>query len=772
MKTALCIVLLGLCAAGASGDPSAAAERARIPDDENSCIQCHAQLTEKDQERLLIDVKKFAGDSHWKKGLRCQDCHGGDATMFEVKAHQANDDFRVVKSPEDARAFCGKCHAPQAQQIAAGVHHQAGPKNKEGVGTPLACSACHGASSHDILSTRDDLFKTRSRESCSSSQCHKAQALEIDKSVHDAAGPKNKQGQATPLACGACHGPNSHDILPAREGPLKTRSLAFFELQEKTCGGCHEDDMKTYKASIHGQGLSKMGLLVVPVCADCHGSHGVYLANQQNSTLHSTRVAHTCGTCHRGIEERLQKSVHGRGSADDGVEAGGRATRTAPGGNNNRKPSCTDCHQKHDLLDPQSTTFRAQLPNRCGNCHANLSGRYAMSLHGALTTLGYGPAAKCSDCHGAHDILPVDDPNSLLAGDNRVETCKNCHVYANRNFSRFDPHADHRDPEANPILHAVFIGMELLLYSVFGFFGVHTLLWFARSLVHAIQHGRPKKLAPGQQAYLRFEPIHRVLHVIVIVSFLGLALTGLPLKYNNQDWAKTLALLMGGFDNTGTLHRFCALATIFYASTHLVWLGKKIAEMRGRGMPWKTIVFGPDSPVPNLRDVQDFWGMAGWFVGLKKKPVFERWSYWEKFDYWAVFWGVGIIGTTGLMLWFPNFFTRFLPGGILNGAKVIHSEEALLATGFIFAIHFFNTHLRAEKFPLDPVIFTGAISEEELREERPEYFERVRREGRLEQLRTAMPPRTQAWLIVLGGILALATGLTLLLGMMLAGLGH
>ncbi len=107
------------------------------------------------------------------------------------------------------------------------------------------------------------------------------------------------------------------------------------------------------------------------------------------------------------------------------------------------------------------------------------------------------------------------------------------------------------------------------------------------------------------------------------------------------------------------------------------------------------------------------------------KPQFDRWTYWEKFDFLAVFWGMFAIGLSGLMLWFPEFFTIFLPGWILNIATIVHSDEALLASGFIFTVHFFNTHFRPSKFPIDTVIFTGRIPKYELVEERPEQYKRM-----------------------------------------------
>jgi cytochrome b subunit of formate dehydrogenase len=135
--------------------------------------------------------------------------------------------------------------------------------------------------------------------------------------------------------------------------------------------------------------------------------------------------------------------------------------------------------------------------------------------------------------------------------------------------------------------------------------------------------------------------------------------------------------------------------------------------------------------VPQPRDTIDMWRNIKWFVGLGPRPTFERWTYWEKFDYWAVFWGMFIIGGSGLLLWFPMFFAKLLPGWMFNIATMVHGEEALLAVGFIFTIHFFNGHLRPEKFPMDTVIFTGRVSEEEMKDERAVEYERLQREGRL-----------------------------------------
>ena len=249
---------------------------------------------------------------------------------------------------------------------------------------------------------------------------------------------------------------------------------------------------------------------------------------------------------------------------------------------------------------------------------------------------------------------------------------------------------------------------------MFTFFGIHSVLWLVRSTVDVIKHGRVQTLVPGHVGYERFSAFHRRMHALLAISFLGLAATGLPLKYSDMAWAQALAHLMGGFSSTSFWHRVFALTTF---ACFFIYCGIMVVTVRARLEQKKslwTLFFGPESPLPTLRDVRDFFGMLRWFVGLGPKPSFERWTYWEKFDFWGALADILVIGGTGLILWFPGFFLSFLPGNTVNVAKVIHSTQALLATGFVFAVHFFNTHLRADKFPADMSMLTGLVSEEEM----------------------------------------------------------
>jgi len=247
--------------------------------------------------------------------------------------------------------------------------------------------------------------------------------------------------------------------------------------------------------------------------------------------------------------------------------------------------------------------------------------------------------------------------------------------------------------------------------------------------------------------YFRFSLGQRYLHGLLIAIFLGLAATGMSLRFSDTRWAREFAHAIGGFHALLFLHKFCA---VLLTAGFLFHIGEVFYRglIRGeRGFFW-----GPTSLVPQPKDLFDLYRHFKWFFWLGPKPRFDHYTYWEKFDYWAVFWGMAIIGVSGYMLWFGPFFAQFVPGYMLNVALLVHGEEALLAVWFIFIIHFFNTHLRPEKFPMDPVIFTGRVSGDELRQERPLEYQRLAERDELKRLEANKPPR---WLENFAGVIAI-----------------
>jgi cytochrome b subunit of formate dehydrogenase len=226
-----------------------------------------------------------------------------------------------------------------------------------------------------------------------------------------------------------------------------------------------------------------------------------------------------------------------------------------------------------------------------------------------------------------------------------------------------------------------------------------------------------------------------------------------------MGWAQTIAAVIGGFQTTGALHRLGAVALITIFLMHL-W------DVRGRkrssGMTWLQFIQTERSLIFTKNDLKEFLQSIKWFLGKGPRPDYGRYTYWEKFDYFAVFWGMFIIGSTGLLLWFPEFFTNFIPGWSVNVATILHSDEALLAVGFIFTVHFFNTHFRPDKFPMDPVIFTGRVSVEELKRDKPREYKQLAESGELEKRLVEPYPAKVEIAFRIFGFVALFVGLTLI----------
>ena len=238
------------------------------------------------------------------------------------------------------------------------------------------------------------------------------------------------------------------------------------------------------------------------------------------------------------------------------------------------------------------------------------------------------------------------------------------------------------------------------------------------------------------------------------------------LKFSYAPWAKVLARLLGGFEAAGFIHRFCAVATFTYFGLHICDL---VRQKRRERQELAQVHLRPGQ-----HDVQrpatggSSSARSSGSSGRGRARDYGRWTYWEKFDYFAVFWGVAVIGVTGLMLWFPTVFTRVMPGWMVNVATTIHSDEALLAVCFIFTIHFFNTHFRPEKFPIDTVIFTQGVPLEEFKKDRPREYEQLVESGDLERLMMPAPPPSTSrnWRRL--GFTALGIGLALIVLMLFA----
>ena len=257
--------------------------------------------------------------------------------------------------------------------------------------------------------------------------------------------------------------------------------------------------------------------------------------------------------------------------------------------------------------------------------------------------------------------------------------------------------------------------------------------------------------------FRRFTAFQRWVHFFIMISFSILVLTGMPLKYSDKAWAQTWMGFIGGVENAGMIHRFAAMIMV---TCVICMLGFFLTVLiRTRGHFW-----GPGTMVPTRQDYRDLRAMVGWFIGRTPKPnlQLDRYAYYEKGEFWAASAGVSIMCITGAILWYPEVAAQYLPGIVINFALVNHSGGALLAMGFVVVFwHFFHAHLRPETFPMDKAMYAGGLPLEEYVHERPVEYERLVREGKLDDVLVApvsdrrMKIQNIVWWVITGAALFL-----------------
>ena len=397
---------------------------------------------------------------------------------------------------------------------------------------------------------------------------------------------------------------------------------------------------------------------------------------------------------------------------------------------------CADCHTDIHVLQPWKGDKR-KVVSLCIRCH-DAQSVYRKSIHGQAVLVGNQDAAACNDCHGLHQIAQLGNPKSFTNRKFHTMVCSKCH--ANKEMM-----------ERNGV-------MTVAIKTYFeSYHGKNYRLGFPEKVAGCADCHTAHSILPASNPESSVNPGNLVKTCSqchprdsrLFTRFYPHADENDPKHYPVIYWTYTAMKVL-----------LTVVFAVFWLHT-LLWMSRGFVENREKKI---ALVEGRYHPIfPNLRDIEDVRGMMRWFLMRGPKPSFERWTYWEKFDFLAVFWGMFVIGGSGFLLWFPTFFSLFLPGWIFNLATIVHSDEALLATGFIFTVHFFNTHGRPEKFPMDFVIFNGEITKEDFVEERGDQWERYENEGITEKAAKPRPSRAlYDFTLKSFGFLAVFTGISLI----------
>lgn len=533
-------------------------------------------------------------------------------------------------------------------------------------------------------------------------------------------------------SCTDCH--TTITRVPHRKAPqvvvgCVTCHRETWEKYEDDPEGKHErlgvvnEQIENFLGSVHALPHEADQTRTNATCYDCHDAHNIGTLGSHQREEHRLQNPEVCGRCHQEELIEYRESDHGKEVLEK---------------KNSEAAVCSDCHTTHDIASPEADVAKLAITKNCGDCHKEAQRTYFDSYHGQVHRLGYTNTAKCHDCHGGHSVKGEDDPTSEIHANNRLENCRTCHTEANENFLSFWPHGDADDMENYPGLWFFKLFMQTLIFGVMAFFWVHVMLWLYREVVDRIQgKGFIEDLSSPDVVYFRrFPVVWRWIHGLFAISTMVLILTGTTLLFAHTGWAKAVVAFLGGVEMEGIIHRTAAVIWLGIFMAHLLIAVSNIWRKRDT-FKW----FGSTSMLPNWKDWDDLRGMFKWFLGNGPRPEFSQWTYWQKFDYWAPFWGAAIIGSSGILLFMPEKTAIFLPGWMFNIATLIHAEEALLAAIFLNSVHFFNVHFRPERFPMSTTIFTGAIPIEEFKHDHRVEYERLSASGELDNHLVKRPSR-------------------------------
>ncbi len=674
------------------------------------CGRCHTEQANQEKNdihhRLTGRINENAPDC--KTPPNCKTCHN------------THNIYKPSKVKNKSKVYCGKCHeenvlsskfhiSEKINKSCKECHAECGTKMKKSVHRNLSCANCHSY----VINNLDDHHKLpEGIPAADCYLCHRSIAKEYKESIH---GLSVSEGINEAANCWDCHGSHSVYYVASDSSMVYPGNLA------STCGTCHDDPLfnqkfnsavkqpgKMYSLSVHGK-LIVIGDTNAPSCVTCHGGHNIENRIMPGSKIASVNISKTCGECHRKIEKEYENSIHYI-ALKKGVS---------------KAPTCNDCHSEHSILAINILDKRKEMKKiqdeTCLECHQNLllSERYGLesqnaynyqdSYHGLAVKRGDEKAAMCVDCHGVHNVLPKYHKDSKVNENNVLGTCRKCHVNATEVFSKSYSHANGENSQSSFIENIVTKFYFWLIIIVIGGMIIHNLIIF----IHDLR--KRYKLINQEIRVPRFTTNELIQHIILLVTFTILAITGFQLKYPESWWAERLTFIGLNEFTRQTVHRISAVLMIALSFYHLAYL---LVTPRGRAILMNFF--------PKLIDFKHAFDNILYNLNLKKKhPEFDYYDYTEKVEYWALIWGTIIMGLTGVILWFPTMVGDWAPVWTIKVAEIVHFYEAILATLAIIVWHWFFVVFRPNEYPLSFTCIDGKMTITHYREEHKMKFKKI-----------------------------------------------
>ncbi|MFZ1728878.1 MAG: cytochrome b/b6 domain-containing protein [Bacteroidota bacterium] len=676
------------------------------------CLACHSDK-ELTTERNAREVSLYADHAILKKSshakLGCVSCHTG----FDPENIPHKDPIIPVQ--------CTSCHQ---DAVVKHQFHSVQLANAKRNGTlQNACKQCHGK--HDVIkldNPASPFHYNNLTNTCA--KCHPDVAATFGGSEHGKALAQGFKGAPT---CISCH---SQDVT-GHQGKLS--EVDTKKIQEHLCLQCHADNpdvrkrmgptaafIQSYEKSVHGAALLG-GNGKAANCVSCHGSHEMKRSFDPDSKVNKLHIADDCGKCHTAIAIEYKESIHGQANARGNLNS----------------PGCTNCHGEHNILqvsDPKSPVAPQNVSRQvCAPCHSSLalSAKYGFSskqaksyegsYHGLALTGGSSEVANCASCHGVHNILPSKDPRSQVNKANLVKTCGTCHPNANVRFSTGKIHSTEENKADEPLLYWIATIYILLIIVIIGGMLLHNVLDFRRKAINKLKMRRGHMPHHGGSArlHIRMTLNERFQHGSLLSSFFLLVITGFMLRFPEAWWVEGIRDISGyAFDARSVIHRIAGVVIISASMYHIFYLAM---TQRGRQLFMDLL--------PRLKDATDAIDVLKYNLGFSEvKPKFDRFSYIEKSEYWALVWGNIVMGATGVIMWFDEYFLGIITKLGYDVARSIHYYEAWLATLAILVWHIYFVIFNPDVYPMNLAWLKGSLTEEEMEDEHPLELERIRAE--------------------------------------------
>jgi cytochrome b subunit of formate dehydrogenase len=530
----------------------------------------------------------------------------------------------------------------------------------------------------------------------------------------------------------------------------------------EACVDCHAAkadgpavDLDVFARSVHGE--NGIG------CTDCHAGYAMgphdserpvpaaaadrdafarlarasWGEGDKKVRVSSPQAYLACASCHSETTDAFAKSVHSRWLREDTKVAG---------------PTCASCHgsihavKKLAAYAPAAAARekvpadRREIAKRCEACHGDekfaaaagvnpeAAVTYHDSIHGRLVRVGNPVAPVCTSCHaapkdkgGTHAIVAKADAASAVSSISKKDTCGRCHERTTDNFAALIAHKPIQEIGGHVVPHVIHVAFSWLTTLTLLFFAFHVAIDFVYELRQRLgKKGHGGSAAEAARSVVRFDIHQRAQHWFMLSGVILLGITGWPLRGAGDPQAAAYSAsfmkLFGGAQGAALAHRVGAVLIMISAAYHLFYLTFLASKKRL-----------PLSMLPMPKDALDMKDNILFMLGLRKeRPKFDRYMYLEKFDYWAVFWGIVMMVGTGFIFWFPAWFASWAPSWLITAALIIHGEEATLAILFLFVVHFYNVHLKPSIFPMNWAWLNGRISVEAMKHEHPLEYERIK----------------------------------------------